>query len=205
MKNCRGWSDHFIELRSNLFLVTPLFYGQFVWSQKCQKPYIPYLYNTDTSVKRTIGSVPLVSVLKRFDCTFQMASDLIHAIGKSRFGFRISQWNENSFSQTPRKFTQTQRRILVKNPSAHWITINRLWHEILLDFVLKSHLPDWRHPESFPHRSTNGHFFFRSGYSILSVYNGHLTLSQCHCREGLLCQVTPENVKAEVLDRKNSG
>ena len=33
-----------------------------------RKPYIPYLYNTDTSVKRTLGSVPLVSVLKRFDC-----------------------------------------------------------------------------------------------------------------------------------------
>ena len=32
--------------------------------------YIPYLYNTDTSVKRTlvIGSVPLVSVLIRIDC-----------------------------------------------------------------------------------------------------------------------------------------
>ena len=29
--------------------------------------YISYLYNTDTSVKRTLGSVPLVSVLKRFD------------------------------------------------------------------------------------------------------------------------------------------
>ena len=24
-------------------------YGQFVWSQKCQKSYIPYLYNTDSS------------------------------------------------------------------------------------------------------------------------------------------------------------
>ena len=42
---------------------TPLYYGQFVWSQKCQKSYIPYLYNTDTSVKWTLGSVPLVSVL----------------------------------------------------------------------------------------------------------------------------------------------
>ena len=80
MKNCRGWSDHFIELQSNLFLQTSLY--QFVWSQKCQKSYIPYLYNTDTSVKRTLGSIPLVSVLKRFDCTFQMASDLIHVIGK---------------------------------------------------------------------------------------------------------------------------
>ena len=29
----------------------------------------PYPYNTDTSAKRTLGSVPLVSILKRFDCT----------------------------------------------------------------------------------------------------------------------------------------
>ena len=47
---------------------TPLYNGQFVWRQKCQKSYIPYLYNKDTSVRQTIGSVPLVSVLKRFDC-----------------------------------------------------------------------------------------------------------------------------------------
>ena len=45
-------------------------YGQFVWSQKCQKSYIPYRYNTDTFVKRTLGSAPLVSVLKRFDCSY---------------------------------------------------------------------------------------------------------------------------------------
>ena len=44
-----------------------IYYGQFVWSQKSQKSCIPYLYNTDTSVKRTLGSAPLVSVLKRFD------------------------------------------------------------------------------------------------------------------------------------------
>ena len=44
---------------------TPLYYGQFVWSQKCQKSwYILYLYNTDTSVKQTLNSVPLVSILK---------------------------------------------------------------------------------------------------------------------------------------------
>ena len=42
---------------------TPLYYGQFVWSHKCQESY-----HTDTSVKRTFGSVPFVSVLKRFDC-----------------------------------------------------------------------------------------------------------------------------------------
>ena len=39
-----------------------LSYGQLLWSQKC-------LYNTDTSVKWTLGPVLLVSVLKRFDCT----------------------------------------------------------------------------------------------------------------------------------------
>ena len=55
-------------IQCNLSLRTPLYYGQFVWSQKCQKSYIPYLYNTDTSVKRTLGSVPLFSVLKRLDC-----------------------------------------------------------------------------------------------------------------------------------------
>ena len=50
---------------------TPLYYGQFVWSQKCQKSHIPYLYNTDTSVKRAIGFIPLVSVLKKFECTVE--------------------------------------------------------------------------------------------------------------------------------------
>ena len=56
------------SIQCNLSLQTPLYYGKFVWSQKSQKSYIPYLYKTDTSVKRTIGSVPLVSVLNRFDC-----------------------------------------------------------------------------------------------------------------------------------------
>ena len=55
------------HIQRNLYLRTPLHCGQFVWSHKCQKSYVPYLYNTDTSVVRTIGSVPLVSVLKRFD------------------------------------------------------------------------------------------------------------------------------------------
>ena len=32
----------------------------------------PYLYNTDTSVERTLGSIPLMSVLKRFDCNFSV-------------------------------------------------------------------------------------------------------------------------------------
>ena len=65
-----------LVLQSNLsspIIWTPLYYGQFVWSQKCQKSYIPYLYNTDTSVKRTLGSVPLLSVLQGFDCTSYVA------------------------------------------------------------------------------------------------------------------------------------
>ena len=33
-----------------------------------------HLYNMDTSVKRTHGSVPLVSVLKKFDCILQNTS-----------------------------------------------------------------------------------------------------------------------------------
>ena len=65
------WFDHCTacnKLPSNPSLRTPLNYRQFVWSQNCQKSHIPYLYNTDTSVKQTLGSVPLVSVLKSFDC-----------------------------------------------------------------------------------------------------------------------------------------
>ena len=58
---------HF-HVQSNLCLQTPLYYAQFIWSQKSQKSYIPYLYSTDTSIKRTLGSVHLVSVLQRFDC-----------------------------------------------------------------------------------------------------------------------------------------
>ena len=61
--------DQTKQIQSNLSLRTPLYYGQFVWSQERQKAYILYLYNTDTSVKRTLDFVPLVSLLKRFDCT----------------------------------------------------------------------------------------------------------------------------------------
>ena len=57
-----------IYIQSKLSLWTPLYYRQFVWSKKCQKSYIPYLYNTDTSVKWILGSVRLVSVLKSFHC-----------------------------------------------------------------------------------------------------------------------------------------
>ena len=57
-------------IQSNLSLRTPVYYGQFVRSQKCQKSYIPYLYYTDTSVKRSLSSVPFVPVSKRFDCEY---------------------------------------------------------------------------------------------------------------------------------------
>ena len=59
-----------MTIQSNFSLQTPLYYRQFIWSQKCQKSYILYLYNTDTFLKRTLGSVPLVSVLKRFNCSY---------------------------------------------------------------------------------------------------------------------------------------
>ena len=71
-------------IQSNLSLRTPLYYGQFVWSQKCQKSYIPYLYNTETSVKRTLSSVILVSVLKRFDCT----NLYVASVNTTQYGLR---------------------------------------------------------------------------------------------------------------------
>ena len=43
-------------------------YGNVRLVPEMQKSYIPYLYNTDTCVKRTFGYVPLVSELKRLDC-----------------------------------------------------------------------------------------------------------------------------------------
>ena len=56
------------KLQSNLSLRTPLLRTDRLVPEM-PKSYIPYLYNTDTSENRTLGSVPLVSVLKRFDRT----------------------------------------------------------------------------------------------------------------------------------------
>ena len=70
---------------------TPLYYGQFVLSQKCQKSYIPYLYNTATSVKRTLSSVPLVSILKRFDCSKKICifrKDLTYDFGQKFLDYK---------------------------------------------------------------------------------------------------------------------
>ena len=71
-------------IQSKLSLRTPHYYGQLVWFQKCPKSYIPYLYNTETSVKRTFSSVILVSVLKRFDCT----NLYVASVNTTQYGLR---------------------------------------------------------------------------------------------------------------------
>ena len=145
----RSWevTNITLGLQFNLSLRTPLYYGRFVWSQKCQKSYIHYLYrvfsftwpaylqiycnkrkslhkkrvqlpgdwfrtptwppfhcfgtpiwppwrhvktlyNTDTSVKRILGSVPLVSVLKRFD-SITLKHSLVHFVVHSTYFFYV--------------------------------------------------------------------------------------------------------------------
>ena len=58
-------------LLTDTFLIrTPLYYGQFTWSLRDRNPYKAYFSKTDTSIMRTLIPVPLVSLIKRFDCTF---------------------------------------------------------------------------------------------------------------------------------------
>ena len=45
--------------------------NDFTWSLRDRNPYKAYFSKTDTSVMRTLIPVPLVSVIKRFDCTEQ--------------------------------------------------------------------------------------------------------------------------------------
>ena len=52
----------------NISLRIPLYYGQFTWSLRDWDTYKAYFSKTDTSIIRTLISVPLVSVIKRFDC-----------------------------------------------------------------------------------------------------------------------------------------
>ena len=42
---------------STSIILTPLYYGQFTWSERDQIPYKLYLYNTDTSLLRTVHLV----------------------------------------------------------------------------------------------------------------------------------------------------
>ena len=60
-----------VEVQSNLSFYGPLSITDSLFGRRMTKIIHsdPYLYNTGTSVKRTIGSVPLVSVLKKFDCS----------------------------------------------------------------------------------------------------------------------------------------
>ena len=44
------------------------------------KSYIPNLYNTNTSVNRTLSSVPFVSILKRFDCISSVTQDGVRKV-----------------------------------------------------------------------------------------------------------------------------
>lgn len=46
----------------------PLYWQQFTCTQRKQISYNLYIYNTDTSMKWTFSSGPLVSVLEKFDC-----------------------------------------------------------------------------------------------------------------------------------------
>ena len=51
-----------------------------------------HLYNTDTSVKRTLGSVPLVSVLKTFDSTILVNNIGMRMLSLTKF---IRHWTSN--------------------------------------------------------------------------------------------------------------
>ena len=53
---------HFLHA---VFVAVVVFDSNIIYS--LTSPY-EHLYNTDTSVKPTIGSAPLVSILRRFDC-----------------------------------------------------------------------------------------------------------------------------------------
>jgi len=63
------------------------------------KSYIPYLYNTDTSVKRTIGAVPLVFVLKRFDCTLRSISNRCSGNKPSLLSLELSSRKEQRLAR----------------------------------------------------------------------------------------------------------
>ena len=63
---------HKIYCTNDLFLLTPLLYRHFsimdisLRSSNANFIHLPLLYNTDTSVVQTPGSVPPVSILKMF-------------------------------------------------------------------------------------------------------------------------------------------
>ena len=50
-------SQYLYNKNSTSIIRTPLHYGQFTWSERDQIPYKLYLYNTDTSLLRTVHMV----------------------------------------------------------------------------------------------------------------------------------------------------
>ena len=66
-------------LRDTSIIRTPLYYGQFTWSLRDRNPYKDYFSKMDTSVIRTLFSVLLMSVIKRFDCIQILRIYQLHA------------------------------------------------------------------------------------------------------------------------------
>ena len=58
-------------LTDTSIIQTPLYYGHFTWSLRDQNPSKAYLSEMDTSIIRTLIPVPLVSVIKRFNCSIK--------------------------------------------------------------------------------------------------------------------------------------
>ena len=70
-------------LTGTSIIQTPLYYGQFIWSLREQNPYkactCSSLKHTSTII-RTLTPVPLVSVIKRFDCIADTYKQLIYVM-----------------------------------------------------------------------------------------------------------------------------
>ena len=75
------------------------------------KSYIPYLYNADTSVKWTIGAVPLVFVLKRFDCTLRSISNRCSGNNPSLLSLELSSRKEQRLARHATKLNLLFGRI----------------------------------------------------------------------------------------------
>ena len=60
------------EKRWNLSIWTPLYYRQYTYTLRHQNLHKAYFSKTDTSIVSTLIPVPLVSVIKRFNCTHSL-------------------------------------------------------------------------------------------------------------------------------------
>ena len=122
-----------VWIQSNLALRTPLCCGQFVWSQKYQKSYIPYLCNTDTSVKRTLGSVPLVSVLNRFHCS---ENKNLRNLWITLISFCKSLSFKNSRNTLPQKSKRVRRLLLLSSETEIYpYFVQRNFHDNVLGWL----------------------------------------------------------------------